>query len=106
MGEYDFRKRLDRNLKGIKLEKAGKVDKAIALYEANIREGFVGNHPYDRLAVIYRKQKRIDDEIRVLERAVEVFEGLLKSPRQDIKPKLGRFREQLKKALSKRKKEE
>lgn len=32
------------------------------MYEANVRDGFDGTHPYDRLAVLYRKQKRFNDE--------------------------------------------
>lgn len=29
--------------------------------------------PYDRLAIIYRKQKRLDEEVRILQRATVVF---------------------------------
>jgi|SRR6266545_148047 len=60
-----FSKCADRNLKGIALEKEGNVDAAIALYEANITAQFPGTHPYERLRIIYTKQKRWDDAIRV-----------------------------------------
>lgn len=90
---------LNRNLKGIELEKDGKVDQAIKLYEMNIKENFVGNRPYDRLAIIYRKNKQFDDEIRVLEKAIEVFEEIVSTTgRIDGPPKLKRFKERLKKA--------
>lgn len=59
----------NRNLKGIKLEKKGKIDEAIELYEKNINEEFYGSHPYERLAIIYRKKGLFDDEIRVLRKA-------------------------------------
>ncbi|TFB08487.1 hypothetical protein E3V08_03800 [Candidatus Atribacteria bacterium MT.SAG.1] len=60
-----------RNLEGKELEKAGKVDEAIALYEKNIKEGFDGSHPYTRLAIIYRRRKLFDDEARVIKKAEE-----------------------------------
>lgn len=66
-----------RNNEGMQLEKDGETSKAIALYEINIAEGFDGSYPYDRLAVLYRKAGQCRDEIRVLERAVEVFQKLV-----------------------------
>jgi tetratricopeptide (TPR) repeat protein len=68
-------KQVERNLRGIALEKKGRIDEAIELYEKNISENFIGTHPYNRLAIIYRKRNQIDDEIRVLEKAIRVFEG-------------------------------
>lgn len=100
MSEENFEKQLERNLQGIDLEKKGAVDQAVDLYELNVLEGFVGNHPYDRLAVIYRKRKQHGEEQRVLERAIEVFSHLARtSPRQDVEPKLERFRASLAKNL-------
>lgn len=87
-----------RNLEGIRLEKEGQVDMAIELYEANISENFEGSHPYDRLAIIYRKRKQIDDEIRVLEKAIWVYENVASKARSDRLPKLERFRQRLEKA--------
>ncbi|WP_198507842.1 tetratricopeptide repeat protein [Bacillus sp. FJAT-45037] len=91
--------KVERNLKGMELEKNGELDQAIKLYEMNVQEGFDGNHPYDRLAIIYRKQKLYNEEIRVLERAIEVFSNLKEtSSRQDIDPKLKKFKDRLDKA--------
>ena len=89
---------VDRNLKGIELEKAGKINQAIKLYEMNIKDNFEGNHPYDRLAIIYRRNKKYDEEIRVLKKAIEVFEYVVTTGRLDGPPKLQRFQERLKKA--------
>lgn len=87
---------VDRNLKGIELEKEGDIDNAIEFYELNIQEGFEGNHPYNRLAIIYRKRKQYTEEIRVLERGIEVFSKLkATSSRMDIEPKLNKFKERL-----------
>lgn len=96
--DEQFNKQVERNLRGIELKKAGKIEEAIELYEQNIKENFIGNHPYDELAIIYRKQKRIDDEIRVLEKAVLVFDKFVLDVRVDKSPKLKRFRERLEKA--------
>ena len=91
----------DRNLMGQRLEKKGKTLEAKALYEANISEGFEGSFPYRRLAIIYRKEKSKADEIRVLNKAVVVFDSLITSERKDVEPKLKEFREALRKAKSK-----
>jgi hypothetical protein len=82
-----------RNLMGIDLEKQGFVDNAIECYEANVRDGFDGNHPYVRLAIIYRRRGETDKELTVLRRAIDVFEGLQLSPRSDVGPKLLAFRQ-------------
>lgn len=92
---------VDRNLRGQELEREGFIDDAIRFYEANLADGFDGNFPYDRLAVIYRRRKALGDEIRVLERAVSVFQSLLlSSPRVDVAPKLAQFQTRLAKAQS------
>lgn len=97
--EYEREKQqVERNLKGIELEKKGDIDKAIELYEQNISENFIGNHPYDRLAIIYRKRNQIDDEIRALEKAVWVFKNIVDQERADRLPKLDRFKKRLQKA--------
>ena len=85
-------------MEGIRLEKEGQIDKAIDLYEANVGENSEGSHPYDRLAVIYRKRNQTDDEIRVLEKAIWVFENVASKCRSDRLPKLERFRKRLEKA--------
>jgi len=93
-----FDRQLWRNLKGIELEKKGKTDKAIKLYEQNIKEDFIGDHPYNRLAIIYRKRNQIKEEIRILEKAIWVFENIVSKARPDKEPKLYKFKERLKKA--------
>lgn len=88
-----------RNTEGRDLEKKGYIDNAIEFYELNLKEQFDGNFPYDRLAIIYRKRKQYNEEIRVLERAISVFEDLEKSsPRSDVNPKLEKFKERLDRA--------
>ena len=64
---------VERNLKGKELEKQGNIEGAIRLYEQNVADKADVPFPYNRLAVIYRKQKRLDDEIRVLEKAIQAY---------------------------------
>lgn len=68
----------DRNLKGIQLEKEGNVDEAIKLYEKNVSEEFDGSHPYERLAIIYKRKGLIDEEIKILKTAKDrIDRGIL-----------------------------
>lgn len=72
------------NNKGMEYEKAGNIEDAISVYENNISgDCYPACHSFDRLMILYRKQKRYDDEIRVIEKAIEIL-----SPRYpDLKPK-------------------
>jgi hypothetical protein len=90
---------VERNLKGIELESQGLIDNAIECYEANVRDGFDGNHPYDRLAIIHRRRGEVEKELAVLQRAIGVFERLQGSPRSDVAPKLAAFRQRYQKAV-------
>ena len=64
---------IDRNLKGVTLERRGDKEGAIELYEQNVMDEVDTPHPYARLAVIYHEEERVDDEIRVLEKAIALF---------------------------------
>ena len=84
---------VERNLLGIELEKAGRIDEAVALYESNLADWFGGNHPYDRPRVIYSRTGRYRDAIRVCEAFVSMADELiaLGSPRVDLLPKRETF---------------
>jgi hypothetical protein len=82
---------VERNLRGRELEREGFVENAIEFYQANVRDGFEGSFPYDRLAVIFRQRGYLASEIAVLNRAIEVFSALQNSPRTDVSPKLAQF---------------
>jgi len=88
---------IDRNLRGRDLEKQGNITDAIELYELNVAYGFEGDFPYDRLRVIYSKQRRYSDVIRVLEKAIDVFDRKVSPTRPDRSPKLEKFQRQLEK---------
>lgn len=75
-------------------EKEKDVETAVKYYEKLVEMEFDGSHPYDRLAVIYRKAKMPGEEARVLTRAIHVFENV-SDERSDKAPKLARYRERL-----------
>ena len=59
-------KTAELNNKGIKYEKEGNIEKAIETYEKNVSLGYTATHSYDRLCIIYRKQKDYENEIRII----------------------------------------
>lgn len=61
----------DTNIYGKSLEKEGKIDQAIEVYESNILIHADTPFTYRRLSIIYRKRKEIDNEIRVLKQGIK-----------------------------------
>jgi hypothetical protein len=100
-GQVDERDRLReqtaRNVAGLEHEQRGDTDAAIALYEANLADGFPGDWPYSRLVVLYGKRSEPAEVARVLERAVAVFAALPRS-HPERGPRLRVFRQRLKEA--------
>jgi DNA polymerase III epsilon subunit family exonuclease len=86
---------VERNLLGMELEADGEIDTAIECYQANVRDGFDGTHPYDRLAIIYRRRKDVASEVAVLTRAIEVLSHLPTSSRSDVAAKLEKMKKRL-----------
>lgn len=62
----------DLNNKGIQLEKEGRIDEAISIYEQAIQIDYPTSHPYDRLMVIYRRHKDFANEIRIIKAAISM----------------------------------
>jgi hypothetical protein len=56
---------VERNNRGIELEKEGKIEAAIVIYEMSISDAFFGTHPYDRLRIIYGRRHWYKDAVRV-----------------------------------------
>ncbi len=54
------------------------IQKAIKEYERYVEARQPKDAPYKRLCVLYRKSNDYDDEVRVIETAIEVFEGTKK----------------------------
>jgi len=65
------REALQINIEGRALEKAGRIDEAIALYESGVARGTDTPATYTRLRILYRKLKRPDDAERIKALMVE-----------------------------------
>lgn len=64
---------VEANNLGKELEKNGDREKAIEVYEKNVERGYPATHSYDRLLVIYRRQKDYTNEIRIIKKAIHKF---------------------------------
>jgi len=69
-----FSRFVERNLEGKRLEKAGDVDAAIELYEANVADMAITPHPYERLRIIYRRRHQYGKALAACERYLEMLE--------------------------------
>lgn len=65
------REALRINLEGRELEKAGRVDEAIALYESGVARGTDTPATYKRLRILYRRLKRPEDVDRIRRLMIE-----------------------------------
>ena len=92
-----------RNLAGFAAEQAGNLEEAIALYERNVAEAFVGDLPYGRLVAIYERRAAFDEAERVLLRAIEVFAASTRRTSGDRRATVRVFKNRLA-ALRKRRK--
>lgn len=90
---------LPNSFQGFDAKNTGDSDSDIEFYKKQVAEGFDGNHPYDRLAIYYRKRKEYDKEIEVLRKAIDVFSNNVDSQCLDRNSKLERFKARLEKAL-------
>ena len=61
------REALRINIEGKALEKAGRIEDAIRLYESGVARGTDTPWTYTRLRVLYRKLKRLEDVSRIQE---------------------------------------
>ncbi len=58
---------MQRNEEAERAERNGDPQRAIALYEKSVAEGFVGSHPYERLASIYERRRDHTGALRACE---------------------------------------
>ncbi len=57
---------------GYSLEKEGKIEQAKAIYWEKINEKFIGDYPYNRLRIIYTKEKNWEQAISVCKRYINL----------------------------------
>lgn len=62
-----FEAAMERNEEAEHALQAGDPGRAIDLFEMSVSEGFVGSHPYERLASIYEDRRNPTEALRVSE---------------------------------------
>ena len=67
-----------RNKDAQRAEQDNHIDKAIQLYEQNIKENYADEFAFERLMILYRKEKEYKEELRVIRRGIEVFKQSMK----------------------------
>ena len=68
----DFEAAMQRNEEAERALQAGDTGRAIDLLEKSVSEGFVGSHPYERLASIYESRRNPAEALRVCEAFMEL----------------------------------
>ena len=63
----DFDAAMQRNEAAERALQSGDAGRAIDLLETSVSEGFVGSHPYERLASIYESRRNPAEALRVSE---------------------------------------
>jgi hypothetical protein len=63
----DFEAAMRRNEEAERAERSGDPQRAIDLYEESVAEGFVGVHPYERLASLHERRRDPAAALRVCE---------------------------------------
>ena len=74
--ERRFQDHMKRSERAGRLANTGKLEKALELYEGLAQDASTLAGVYFRPAIIYRKLKRYDDEVRLLERFIWVWENV------------------------------
>jgi tetratricopeptide (TPR) repeat protein len=92
-----FERQLARFHGAFNLECAGRIEEAVKVYEDLLKDRFDESGPYWRMAIIYRKQNRYDDEIRVLEKGVEVFRNPPYRPVDMLKGYIDQYQQRIEK---------
>jgi hypothetical protein len=62
-----FEAAMQRHAEAARAEQNGDPERAISLYEISVSEGFVGSHPYERLASLYERRHDYEAALRVSE---------------------------------------
>jgi hypothetical protein len=67
-----FEAAMERHEEAGRAEQSGDPEKAIRLYETSVAEGFVGSHPYERLASLHERRRNHAEALRVCEAFVRL----------------------------------
>jgi hypothetical protein len=67
-----FEAAMERHAEAQRAEQSGDPRNAIRLYETSVAEGFVGSHPYERLAYLHERRHDYEAALQVSEAFVEL----------------------------------
>ena len=67
-----FEAAMERHAQAERAQQSGDPERAIQLYEISISEGFVGSHPYERLASLHERRHDYDAALGVSEAFVRL----------------------------------
>ena len=70
-----FEEAMERHEEAERAQGNGDPERAIALYERSVAEGFVGSHPYERLASLYERRRDHAEALRVSEAFIRLARG-------------------------------
>jgi hypothetical protein len=62
-----FEAAMERHEEAVRAEQSGDPERAILLYETSVAEGFVGSHPYERLASLHERRRNYEEALRACE---------------------------------------
>jgi hypothetical protein len=62
-----FEAAMERHEEAVRAEQSGDPERAILLYETSVAEGFVGSHPYERLASLHEWRRNYEEALRACE---------------------------------------
>ena len=69
---------------GAAAEAEGNTKRAVEFYESSIKKGIADPFPFDRLQIIYRRQRKFKDELRVILRGIEIFNKQLEEQQRNL----------------------
>ena len=69
-----FQNRDKKIIEAKEAESEGDIERAIKLYEEINARGNTGQFIFDRLMILYRKLKQFKDELRVINKGIEIFQ--------------------------------
>jgi hypothetical protein len=92
---------LERNFEAMESERTD-IERSIRLYEQSVAEGFVGSHPYERLARIYEERRQYGEALRVCERYLQLARsgGMPRGAQRSAERKLPEFEERVRRNRS------
>jgi len=67
-----FEAAMERHGEAARAEQGGDPEKAMRLYETSVAEGFVGSHPYERLASLHERRRDYREALRISEAFVRL----------------------------------